>query len=368
MQVRKSVRRRAMIATAAGLMVAGAAFAQVGILPPPSRVPPLPEPTPLPVIAAANESPVIMVGLSLPPLVVTPPVAPTAKSAETVVPAIPAVRITPLPTPSEASEVVASPPPIVVPRMTEVPNLYPPPPVEVPGPVVVKSAKPAFSEIVTVGPKTVDAAASFSTALIDAKAALAKLRDYSGHIIHQERTKAGLSSEFTAEIRVRATPRSIAMRYIAPSNQVGREIVLTDTPRGQVVRVKAAGTYGPLAFATVSVSDPKAAVDSRHTLADTGIAAIVERLEKVISLEAKLKNPIGITAGDFTFAKKTVIRYEITCERPHAMRDAAKFVVCIDPDTHLPVRFEAYDRELREVISFVNLSFNTGLSDVSFGK
>jgi hypothetical protein len=68
-----------------------------------------------------------------------------------------------------------------------------------------------------------------------------------------------------------------------------------------------------------------------------------------------------------------VTRFEIGFERSHALRDAAKIVVCIDPDTKLPVRFEAYDAgrnesELREAMSFVNLKFNQGLGDAPFEK
>ena len=55
---------------------------------------------------------------------------------------------------------------------------------------------------------------------------------------------------------------------------------------------------------------------------------------------------------------------------------AARLVVCIDPDTKLPVRLEVYDAPstgqidgtLRESLSFVNLSFNQGLGDAPFEK
>jgi outer membrane lipoprotein-sorting protein len=64
-------------------------------------------------------------------------------------------------------------------------------------------------------------------------------------------------------------------------------------------------------------------------------------------------------------------------EQPHALREAYRVVVYIDPDTKLPVRYETYDQptpggdplgDLLEVCSFVNLKFNQGLPDSIFDK
>ncbi|CAN5180002.1 hypothetical protein BH11PLA2_BH11PLA2_07430 [soil metagenome] len=375
MTVRVGSRRRWGTASAAGLMVAGAAWAQItssGVLPPASAVPVVPMGIPAPMINPVTEAESQPVTAMLPPLVVTLPTPPTkaVTVAQTVpvtvqeprVPAIPAVRITPI----ETVEAV----PMIVTPMTEVPAVV------VPNTTVSKSAKPAMAEIISVGPKAVDASASFSHALDDAKTAMTKVRDYSGHFIHQERSKGTLAAEQTAELRVRQTPRSIALKYIAPSNLVGKELVFVDGRNANKVRVKAAGTYGTLAFSNHALSDAKAAVDSRHTLAETGLIAVLERVERALITESKLRNPVSITAGDFTFANKVVVRYELCFDRPHGLRDAARMVVCIDPDTKLPVRLEIYDAptagrlegDLREAVSFVNLSFNKGLGDGPFEK
>ena len=100
---------------------------------------------------------------------------------------------------------------------------------------------------------------------------------------------------------------------------VGREVIFADGRNGNKVRTKAAGTYGPLAFATAPMSDAKAAVSAKHTLADIGVAAVLDRIDRALAMEAKLKNPVTILAADFTFAGKTVTRLKICFDRAQCL-------------------------------------------------
>lgn len=286
----------------------------------------------------------------LPPLVVTPPKV-----------VVPPPKIDDIPPPPPKKKEVAPQPPKV--ETPPTPKVIPATPTS-----AVKPAKPPLAEIVASGPKSVDASVAFATTLAEAKASHAKLVDYSGHILLQERLRNELQPEQTAEVRIRIAPRAVAVKFLAPSSQVGRELIFVDGRNGNKARAKAAGTFGSLAFANVAISDSKAAVTARMSLADVGIAAMIERIERALATEAKLRNPVFISAADYTFAKKTVTRFEIIFERSHALRDAAKFVVCIDPDTKLPVRLEVHDATLREAISYVNLSFNQGISDAPFER
>jgi hypothetical protein len=301
--------------------------------------------------------------LPLPPLVVTPPVPPKKETA---------------PAPSRAEETPPSkpvePPPVVITPVVEPPPavIEPPPPPKMveakPASIVKTVPKPAIAEIVAAGPKAVDATASFATALAEAKAAHAKVRDYSGHIILQERVKGELQPEQTAEIRVRTSPKAVALKYQSPTSMIGRELIYADGRNANKARVKASGTFGPLAFASLPLTDSKALVLGTLTLNDISCAAVLERIEKALAVEAKMRNPVTVSAADYTFAKKTVTRYEIVFERSHGLRDGAKLVLCLDPDTKLPVRFEAHDTSLREAISFVNLSINQGVGDAPFER
>lgn len=304
-----------------------------------------------------QESPVLA---PLPPLVVTPPVPPQRIEPTQPVapPNVPTQPVAPVRETAPQPRIGAAPVRVVTARP------------------VALTKKPAIAEIIATGPKAVDAMVSLTGALADAKAAYSKVRDYSGHILIQERSQGQVQAEQTAEVRVRMKPWSVAVKFIAPSSQVGRELVCVEGRNGGKARVKAAGTYGPLAYASLPISDAKTAVSSRMTLTDTGIGPMIERIDRALAIEAKLRNPVSVTAADFTFAGKTVTRYEISFDRPHALRDAARLVVCIDPETKLPVRLEAYDAPtagkvegaLREAISFVNLTFNQGLGDAPFER
>ncbi len=337
---------------------------------------------------AAASATVAQVSMPLPPIVVTPPVPPAKAVAPVVpVPAVPPVSIVEPVSPyiedrdpiAIVPVEVAPPPTRVVVEPPRMPDVVEPPAIKIVPATPVSLAKPPrppMAEIIKSGPKPVDSSMAFATAMSDAKAAYAKVRDYSGHMVMQERLQGQLQAEQTAELRMRMMPQSIAVKFIAPSAMVGREIAFVDGRSSNKVRTKAAGTYGPLAYASVSMSDPKAAVNSTHTLADIGIAAILGRIDRALAIEAKLRNPVSIIAADFSFAGKTVTRFEICFDRAHGLRDAARYVVCIDPDSKLPVRFEVYDGptagklegDLREAISFVNLTFNRGISDAAFDR
>jgi len=366
---RTSRRRRWVASVVMGLVAAGGTVAQVsssGALPsdPASSIPII---VPVPDLTVA----VPPIAASLPPLVVTPPTPPPPPAVKREVAPPPCLakvdlpRVEPLKIEAPRIGVPAiEPPKIEAPKI----DLPPAKTVIVPATTVsiVKPMKPAIAEIISAGPKAVDASDAFSTALLDAKAAYSKVRDYSGHMLLQERLKGELQAEQTVELRVRAQPKSVAVKFIAPTSMVGRELIFADGRNANKARVKAAGTYGPLAFASLPVSDTKSAVNARHTLADVGLGPVLERIDRALATEAKLRNPITITGADYTFAGKTVTRYEISFDRPHALRDAARYVVCIDPDTKLPVRLEVYDPptagkfegEMREAMSFVNLTFN----------
>jgi len=236
---------------------------------------------------------------------------------------------------------------------------------------------PVVAKVVTAAPP-IDGATAFPKMIADAKAVYAKTRDYSGHIVRQERVNGELLAEQSGEIRVRTEPFSIGVKMLLPKAASGWEAsLITGTGlKEDRFRFRAAGIAGVDGLKGMKVTDPKALAGQRHTIADTGIAAILLRTEKIVEVEKKAKNPVQIVAAEYTFQKRPTVRYEIFCERPHPLRYAHRVVLYVDPEYKLPVRFEAYDApkpgdaagDLLECVSFVNLKFNGGLGDSAFDR
>ena len=347
-------------------------------------VPPPAKPAALPSIELSD----------LPPLVL-PEAKPPAKLQPPVVAPLPIIKApVPLPPSNIPTIVVSQPKPIA-----ETPKLVAPVIVAKPVKVEPEPEAPAVVKVPTMPPATlpaaptteakasileakmtgnpVDALAAFQMSITEMKAAYAKLFDYSGHFVRQERVRGKLMPEQTAELRVKTKPRSIALKFIGPKELLGHELIYVNGRHAEMIRVRPAGNFDAKAFLTVNATDPRAMVDTRHPITEIGIGAAIDHLEKMTAIERRLRNPMSASMADFNFVKRPVIRYEIFTERPHALRSAYRTVVYLDKETKLPVRIETYDQptvngatggELLEAHSFVNLKFNQGIGEVPFEK
>jgi hypothetical protein len=229
---------------------------------------------------------------------------------------------------------------------------------------------------VTVSETPVNGSEALPKALAEAKAVYAKTRDYSGYMVRQERVNGKLLPEQTAEIRVRVEPFAIYTKTLAPKSMLGQELAYSTGKKDDKVRVRAAGIAGVNGFVSVSMDDGKANVDSRHTLTNTGMGALVKRMETALEAEKRAKATPQILVAEYKFQDRPCTRYEVFCERPHRDRYAYRLVMYIDQELKLPVRFEAYDApksgesqgEMIECVSFVSLKINAGLGEAIFDK
>lgn len=234
---------------------------------------------------------------------------------------------------------------------------------------------PVVAKVVSAEPR-VNGADALPKALAEARAVYAKTRDYSGYMVRQERVGGKLMAEQTAELRVRVEPFAVYMKTLAPKALLGQELAYSAGKKDDKVRVRAAGVAGVSGFVGVSADDAKATVESKHTVPNTGIGAVLRRVDAALEAEKKAKTAPQILVAEYKFQDRPCTRYEVFCERPHAQRYAYRMVMYLDAETKLPVRFEAHDQpkagdaagELLECVSFVGLKFNAGLGEAVFDK
>ena len=353
---------------------------------------------PLPSIPAISPpatvtTPPVVPNVTPPDIKVTPPVVPvptaTAPASVPAIPIIPATKAEPSPAKPEITlpTVPATPPaveskpkppetssttitPVAVPTAPPVKTkeeapvaTQPEPPAK---PKIEKPKEPGTISIsIGATPGVLDNTAKFDAMVTDAKSAYARIHDYSCHFIKQERVKGKLTAEVIHELHARTTPFAAYVKTVQPKEVAGFEMIYVSGKFAMnQVRVKpAGGTYS-----TVPADDSRAN-SGRHPADRVGIASVIATIEKQIATERKLGHSVTVSIRDFTYAGKSVIRYELLCDKPHAHRYSHRTVVYIDRETKLPVRFEAYDEprsggspegDLLETYSFVNLRTNVG--------
>jgi hypothetical protein len=215
---------------------------------------------------------------------------------------------------------------------------------------------------------------SLSTMLADARTALGKVRDYTCTFTRQEMRNGTLSGEQVAEMKVRSNPGGVYVRFARPEGVAGMEIAHTGARKGQKMRYRAPGIDGSKGFKTVDLDDAKFLAENRHPVTEWTMAAIIDRVSAAAAREKTLNNPVEVYVGEYQFAGRNVIRYEILTRRPHAFRYAHRMLVYVDKETKLPVRYEAYDQpksgaavgDLLEAYSFSDVKLNVGLGENAF--
>jgi hypothetical protein len=209
-----------------------------------------------------------------------------------------------------------------------------------------------------------------------ARAAYAKVKDYSCTMIKRERLQGELTPNVVITLQVRKEPFSVSMVWLEPKESEGQEVVYVAGKYDGKMRVKMGGLLGSLGFISLDPDDPRTRRESKHKVTDAGIGNLIERCGKGWAVEKELKKT-QVRIGTFTFAKRKCTRVELT----HPSRAGGKFkhyrnVIYFDQQSSLPIRVENYnwpenpgDRPpLAEVFSYVNLRLNANVPNDVFER
>ncbi len=215
---------------------------------------------------------------------------------------------------------------------------------------------------------------SFVTVLSESRTALGKVRDYTCTFTRQELVNGKISAEQVAEMKVRTHPAGVYVRFARPESVAGMEVAYSATRKADRMRYRPAGVAGAKGFQTLELNDAKFLAANRHPVTQWTMTALVDRVAAAVAREKTLNNPIEVYRGDYQFAGRNVVRYEVLLRRPHAFRTAYQMLLYIDKETKLPLRYEAYDQpktgsqsgDLIEAYSFSDVKLNVGLGENAF--
>lgn len=198
--------------------------------------------------------------------------------------------------------------------------------------------------------------------LKEAERRLGTLRDYTLKIERQERVKGKLSPPETMFVKWRR-PFSVYIKTISGKHK-DREIIYVRGKNNDKMIVSPGGLLGGL---TVKISPDSvlAKKDSRHTITEAGLPAVIARMISTIQDEKKEKGcPIEVSyAGEESRSPEKVI-----CLRIKNSGYAPRTDIELWAESLLPYSIISYDTDgsLLESYTYRDIKTNVGLTDADF--
>lgn len=243
------------------------------------------------------------------------------------------------------------------------------PPTSPPADVPPESSEPSVLKV-EAGKARLDGKRVLAKSMAEAREVLAQTRDYTGFLVRQERVSGVLRPEQVAELRVRAVPRCVNVRVVKPAALRGEETSFMADAATHTVRFKPAGVEGVRGFQTQLIDAPKVMAHTSHRVSEVGLVPLLDRIDAILATEQSAGQPAVVTASEYVFNARQVMKCELFADRAHPRRYAAKVAIYFDKETKLPVRLEAFDgqSQLVESHSYVGVKRNVGLGDAAFER
>jgi Protein of unknown function (DUF1571) len=212
--------------------------------------------------------------------------------------------------------------------------------------------------------------------LAEAQASIARVRDYTGTVVRQERIGGQLQPEAYIDVRIRQQPFSVYLKWISPRQLAGQEAIFIAGKNNNEIRAKGTGILAVAGYVSLPTNDPRVMKNSRHAITESGIGNIIDIISRSYEIERRLPaGQVQATFADYAFQQRPCTRMELTHLVFNAQLYCYRCVVYFDKENKLPVRVEVYDwpapkgnpkGELLECYSYINLKFNVGLTDAAF--
>lgn len=201
---------------------------------------------------------------------------------------------------------------------------------------------------------------------------LKKIRDYECVFERQERVGGTLLEETRMEMKVRQTPFSVYMRFVAPPSTAGREVIYVEG--GNDGNLIAHGTGLQQAVGTVKL-DPNglwAMRGGRYPITDAGMTKLIEKL-LALGAKKELFRECRVSIDAIEFAERAGTRVELRNPAPQGDFRLAIARIVLDDGWNVPVHFEAWEwpKEgdepiLIERYSYLDVRLDPGLTDLDF--
>ncbi len=212
-----------------------------------------------------------------------------------------------------------------------------------------------------------------------------QIRDYTCVIIKRERVDGELlpieqmfvkcRQEQTQDDRT-VTPFSVYMKFIAPRNIVGREVLYVKGRDGGDVLIRKGGQRNDYLNWWIDPHGDMAMRDNRYPITEFGIENLVRRVIEVAEEELAYDECEVKYYENAKVDKRNCLVIEV---RHPVKRDHFRYYlvrVFIDDELHVPMHFETYGwpesdgdpPQLLEQYTFRQMKLNVGLTDADFDR
>lgn len=208
------------------------------------------------------------------------------------------------------------------------------------------------------------------------------IQDYTCYMVKRERVNGRLSQKETMYVKIRNrrqaargdnTPFSIYMRFVAPDNIKGREVIWVENHNDNRMVAHDVGLKGFIR-ANLDPDGRMAMSGQRYPVYEAGIENLVVKLIEVAERDrkhgdCKVEFFRGATVQDRTC---TVIR--VTHPEKREPFDFYQAEVFIDDELQIPIRYVAYSwpetkggsKRIEEEYTYLDVKVNVGLTDRDF--
>src|SRR5262245_32821378 len=231
----------------------------------------------------------------------------------------------------------------------------------------------AAGRVTSQTPSSIDQAGAL---LAEARASFARVRDYTGTLVRQERIGNELQPEQFIDIRIRQQPYSVSLKWTSPRQLAGQEAIFIAGRNNNEIRAKGSGILAVAGYVSLPTNDPRVMKNSRHPITEPGIGNLIAVLARTYEVERRLPaGRVTATFAEYASQRRPCTPMELTHHGYDAQLYCYRCVVYGDTELRLPVRVEVYDwpaahgnprGELLECYSYINLRFNVGLTDAAF--
>jgi hypothetical protein len=201
------------------------------------------------------------------------------------------------------------------------------------------------------------------------------IKDYTCVIDKQTRHDGTLGEPQFMESKVRQQPFSVYLKFLAPADVRGREVIfVTGANNGNLLVRDGSGWTRSLGTLSLNPTGPIAMKDARYPITDIGLTHLTERLLEIARQDRRYGE---VEVHYFSGAKVN----DRTCTLIEVMHPIERRVflfykaqIYIDDQLNLPIRYTAYmwpkhpgeDPPLDEAYTYLNLKLNVGLTDADF--
>lgn len=235
------------------------------------------------------------------------------------------------------------------------------------------AATPAESEEKRLRPWDIDSALEFARQV--EKHIADNVTDYTATLLKQERIGGTLMPEETAYVKIRNSPLSVYMNFLAPDKVKGREAIYVDgANNNQLIGHEGSGWAALLGSKWLEPTGPIAMLGQHYPITELGIANLTKRLIEIGEKDKQYGEfyvfvDDNAKVGDRP-CKAIVVMHPT--KRPQFLFYVAR--IFVDKERMVPIHYEAYDwpkkpgdaPKLLERYTYANLKLNPGLKDEDF--